>query len=385
MIQHRPTPLSVRSLAVCAFAGLVLSMPFASAEPATVIVATADSSEKSKASADFVGDGMGDQEEIYRAIHALPEAGGTVCLMEGTYDIRKVDGKRGGIIIDRSNVTLAGQGAATRLIQAPEQNTNVIRIIGLSVGNITIRDLYVDANRDQNPYDVGDPNVSHDRFEYCGIKAFRCEPGGPSGPDTHDITIQNCHVMNAKRLGIMLEGPNMKVIDSVLGNAFSDSVEILTGPGQIRGNYVEITGKTHVAIGTDRGNNILMTNNIVHIKETGDLDIGFRSWASSLRHVVANNVLTVDQGGKCTLAMDIRGDGATVTGNCIQSWNTETPIRLAIGGGDTVISDNLLENVIIEVNDKTALNKPIMIRGNIMDNSTIEHVRGNLIAPDVEE
>ena len=76
----------------------------------TMIVATQSSSEKSKAAADFVGDGMGDQEEIYAAIHALPASGGTVTLMEGMYDIRKVEGKLGGVIIDRSNVTLTGQG-----------------------------------------------------------------------------------------------------------------------------------------------------------------------------------------------------------------------------------------------------------------------------------
>ena len=43
-------------------------------------VATKNSSEKSKKIADYVGDGVGDQEEIYKAIHALPEVGGTVTL-----------------------------------------------------------------------------------------------------------------------------------------------------------------------------------------------------------------------------------------------------------------------------------------------------------------
>ena len=43
-----------------------------------MIVATESSSEKSKSKADFVGDGVGDQEEIYKAIHALPE-GATKC------------------------------------------------------------------------------------------------------------------------------------------------------------------------------------------------------------------------------------------------------------------------------------------------------------------
>ena len=133
----------------------------------SIVVATADSSAAARAAADFVGDGHSDQDEINAAVEALPLVGGTVTLMEGTYDIRKVPGQLGGVLIKRSNVTLAGQGSSTRLIQAPNQDTNVIRIIGSGVHHVTIRDLYVDANRDQNASGRGDPNVSHGRFEFC--------------------------------------------------------------------------------------------------------------------------------------------------------------------------------------------------------------------------
>src|SRR5690606_36013923 len=136
-----------------------------------------------------------------------------------------------------------------------------------------------------------------------------------------DITIQNCTVLNARRLGIMLEGPNMNVLDNKIGNAMSDSVEILTGPGEIRGNYFEITGRTHVAVGSDRGDSIQMVGNTVHVLSNGDIDIGFRSWSNSHRHVISNNTLLVEKGGHCGMAMDIRGYGAVVTGNCIESYN----------------------------------------------------------------
>jgi len=380
--QHR------RGVEVCALlllsivtlaAAVATSTAHAGTFGAAVVVATHDSSENAKAGADFVGDGAGDQEEINAAIRSLPDVGGTVLLAEGTYDIRKVEGKLGGVLIERSNVVLAGQGSSTKLIQAPHQNTNVVRIIGSDVGHITIRDLYVDANRDVNAEGTGDPNISHDRFEYCGIKAYYQEPGGPGGIPNHNITIRNCYVLDAHRLGIMLEGYNMKVLNNHLGNANSDSVEILTGPGEIRGNYVEITGRTHVAIGTDRANSIIMANNIVHVREGGDLDIGFRSWAESERHVIADNVVTVDPGGRCKLAMDIRGVGASVTGNNVHTAGGNEPLRLAITGGNTVVTGNLLENVVIEVNDKTGLDKPILVRDNIMENSSIDHVKGNLV------
>ena len=83
------------------------------------------------------------------------------------------------------------------------------------MGNIVIRDLWVDQNRDQNPYNGAEfVNISHGRFEYNGIKAFCAEPGGSCPEPTHNITIENCTVLNAQRLGIMLDGPNMRVVNN---------------------------------------------------------------------------------------------------------------------------------------------------------------------------
>jgi hypothetical protein len=349
------------------------------ARGASVIVAAADSSDLSKSRADMVCTGEGDQEVINAAIRSLPEAGGTVLLMEGNYDIRKVEGKLGGVLVERSHVTLAGQGPATRLTQAPNQNTNVIRIIGSGVGHVTIRDLYVDANRDENPNADGDPNVSHARFEFCGIKAFYTEPGGPTGQTLHHVTVMNCHVMDAARLGIMLEGNQMRVLNNVIGNAHSDAVEILTGPGEIRGNFMEITGRTHVAIGTDRAESMVITDNIVHIKETGDADIGIRIWAGYRRHVVANNVITVESGGRLGTAMDIRGTGAVVTNNYVSGADPENRLPLWITGGNTIFTTNVVDNVELVINDKTDLNRPILVRDNIYENSVLRHVKGNLV------
>lgn len=365
--------------AIMAAMVLALAATAAGAQGATVVVATADSSERSRALADFVGDGQGDQDEINVAIRALPPVGGTVLLMEGTYDVRRVEGTLGGVLIERSNVTLAGQGPATRLVQAPAQDTNVIRIIGSGVGDITIRDLYVDANRDENSAGAGDPNISHDRFEFCGIKAWRQAPGGePAAEDCHDITIRNCQVHDAHRLGIMLEGRNLRVLDNVLGNAGSDAVEILTGPGEIRGNYVVITGQTHVGIGSDRGNSIVMADNVVHVRAGGRLDIGLRSWADSRRHVMSGNVVTVDPGGVCTRAIDVRGDGAAVTGNCIHGPDEGERILLSIRGGNTVVTGNLIENAVVDVNDETGKGLPILVYANIMHNAEIVHTAGEL-------
>jgi hypothetical protein len=275
---------------------------------------------------------------------------------------------------------LAGQGTATRLVLASNQNVNVIRIIGSGVGHVTIRDLCVDANREQNREGAGDPNISHDRFEFCGIKALSYVPGAAVVEETHDITIRNCVVQNAHRLGIMLEGPNLRVLDNLLGNAGSDSVEILTGPGVIRGNIVEITGQTHVAIGTDRANSVLMADNLVRVKKGGKLDIGFRSWAGSKRHVIANNILTAEDGGSCELAMDVRGTETTISGNNIHTSDAAKPTRLRLTAGNAVVSGNVLENALIEVDDQTGANQPILIQANLLHNSRVVHRKGNIVS-----
>ncbi len=347
-----------------------------------MVVATRNSSPKSRDAADFVGDGRGDQEEIYAAIRALPPSGGTVVLMEGVYDIRKEEGTLGGLIIDRSNVTLAGQGAATRLILAPGQNTNVIRIIGNGVGNITIRDLWVDQNRDQNPYNGAEfGNVSHGRFEFNGIKAFCAEPGRSCPKPTHDITIRNCTVLNAQRLGIMLQGPNMRVVDNRLGNAYSDAVELLGGPGFVMGNFVEITGRTHVAAGSDAGDSVIMANNHVHVREGGDLDIAFRSWAGSERHVISDNIVTVDEGGSLGLAMDVRGLNTSVSGNVISGPHPGKRLPLWLTGAGMAVTGNHFLNVDVVVTDQTGTDRPILVHGNVMENSAVVHDAGNLVQP----
>ena len=342
------------------------------------VVATADSSPKARQQADFLADGKGDQEEINQAINSLPKVGGQILLAAGTYDIRKINKNLGGIIIGRSHVTLKGEGPATKLILAPKQNTNVIRIIGSDVGYITIQDLYIDANRKQNFEGKGDPNVSHARFEFCGIKAFYTFPGGPTGIRNHHITVKNCHVLNSQRLGIMLEGSHMKVINNTLGNAGSDVVEILTGPGEIRGNYCEITGQTHVAIGSDRADSIIMANNIIHVKETGILDIGFRSWSDSHQHVITGNLITVDKAGICKLAMDIRGFESVITGNNVQNSIENQPVQLKIKAGNTTLNGNYFGNLSINVEDRTNTWKPILIDNNILNNSQIVHTKGLL-------
>ena len=102
------------------------------------MVAASDS--KDKVDVDYVCDGTDDQVEINAAIAALPAAGGSVVLREGTYTIAAA------IAINRDDVMLVGSGHGT-LIQV-SANVNVIEVgDGTSARtNVIIKDLQVDGS-----------------------------------------------------------------------------------------------------------------------------------------------------------------------------------------------------------------------------------------------
>ncbi len=160
-----------------------------------------------------------------------------------------------------------------------------------------------------------------------------------------------------------------KAAADLVGDGVGDQEEI----------YAAITGRTHVAVGSDRGNSIIMANNVVHVREGGDLDIAFRSWADSERHVISNNIVMVDQGGKLGLAMDVRGFDTSITGNVIRGRDEAERLPLWLTGAGMAVTGNHFQNVELIVNDQTGTNRPILIQGNIMENSGVSHEVGNLI------
>ena len=74
---------------------------------ATLVIAASDSSAKSKAQADYVCGGTADNVEIQAALDALPDAGGEIHLLEGTYQLAATVTRA----ID--NVTISGCGYST--------------------------------------------------------------------------------------------------------------------------------------------------------------------------------------------------------------------------------------------------------------------------------
>ena len=108
----------------------------------TIIIAASNSSLAGRNGADFVCTGINDQIMINSAISALPTAGGSILLLEGTYNMT------GGIIIhNRSNVFITGQGNNTVLFIPNNTNTHVNVFTGTGSNHITISNLRINGNR----------------------------------------------------------------------------------------------------------------------------------------------------------------------------------------------------------------------------------------------
>lgn len=113
----------------------------------TFIVAAADSTTLGRAKADYRCNGTSDQDTINEAIDALPDTGGKVHLLEGTFVVD-------GAILVPSNVALQGSGNST-VLQVANAIGGAMNVIANSdeVGGnegILICDFKIDGNKANN-------------------------------------------------------------------------------------------------------------------------------------------------------------------------------------------------------------------------------------------
>ncbi len=156
---------------------------------------------------------------IQEAIDALPEAGGTVFIMAGVYDISTA------IHIHRSNVTLMGeQGTVLRL--ADKANQSVI-LIGTAneaptaadqIGNIRIANLEIDGNKSNQTSEV-DPDRSWLRNN--GIDVRRAD----------DVWIENVNIYDARSGGVVTswDSDRIFIANSAFHHNFFDGIALYDG------------------------------------------------------------------------------------------------------------------------------------------------------------
>lgn len=103
-----------------------------SATPGNIVIGTSTSGHTSK-EVDYLCDGANDDVEINAAIQNLPEGGGKITILEGTYDIKF------SIKLDKDNITIEGMGNGTVLKNDYDDDD----IIYINSSHNTVRKLYL--------------------------------------------------------------------------------------------------------------------------------------------------------------------------------------------------------------------------------------------------
>ena len=287
---------------------------------ATKIVAASNSLDKS--SADYVCDGVHDEEEINKAISDLSATGGTVLLLEGTYNICSAGTKiiefEGayielpyGIYIT-SNVRLVGQGRSTILV-LDINNFN---------GNDRLNALILSDNKS---VEISDLVVDGSQYGYYSLPmalVFLCNASNSS--------ILNCTIQHSL-VGVYIMGSNNCTVANNTAN------DCLLGIYVHKSNNCIVSGNVCNPIGT--GVVLYFSDGcVVSDNEccNSTMGTGIELYNSSNNYIGGNVCI----GNDCGIYVDVNSSGNVVCNNVLRMNRMEgICIREA---NDNLISENLV-------------------------------------------
>lgn len=276
----------------------------------TVVVAAADSREQARA--DFVCDGVADHITIRQALAALPQAGGQLLLLEGSYylDLTGIEddgyGYRALISVSLDNVTLKGQGRSTRLILADgAAEADSLSLIEVSGAGFAAEAFCLDGNKAQN--------------DGAGVYGLTLLADADDAYLTR-LLIQNCSLYGAHSLC-----PNLSV-DDCLFSGSQRGLSIAGSKSKVRSCRFEAND---CGLYTDGGSHIISQCTCYD-----STDKGFNIRNSS-RCRICDNILT---GQPVGIYLYVVFD-SLISGNIIYRTNTgysgwgdnEYPLRVAAG------------------------------------------------------
>jgi parallel beta-helix repeat protein len=295
---------------------------------ATRIVAASNSLDKS--SADYVCDGVHDEEEINRAISDLADVGGTVLLLEGTYNI----GSAGSRILEiefggeqaevemvygiyiSSNVSLVGQGKSTVLALDSANfsgSTEFFNPVILSNNqNAEISDLAIDGRsyRDVPTCSIFLINADNSVISNCTIQ--RCWDGLLVFISNNCI-IANNYISNCTGAGIGLYYSNNCTIYGNVCNANNAGIGMYQSNENII-SHNECFNNPGSGIGMSYSSNNYIGGNVC----TGNM-FGVYIDVDSNSNVVCNNV--VNMNGWWGIALMNSSNDNLVSGNIVVGNN----------------------------------------------------------------
>jgi fibronectin-binding autotransporter adhesin len=294
---------------------------------ATLIVAANNSQNKEKA--DYVGDGTNDQNAINAAIAALPTTGGSVVLLDGTFNIKS------DITLNKANVLISGQGTGTKLVRqynaAPTGDTGIFFV---TVDNITITNLQIDGNKavytTSNNNGIGYLSATSNASTIDKVSIINCAGSAIfSGNYVNYAKIVNSSISsNANGIDLRNDG------ESVISN---NVVTNNTGIGINAGNNRSATITTNLVkangSGIQANTGSVVTGNVVN----NNINDGIQ--ASGTGASVSGNSLSSN--GRNGI---VTGNNTTVTGNQITGSGSYGISAYYANNYRSLISDNNISN-----------------------------------------
>lgn len=306
------------------------------------------------ADVDYLCDGTADQVEINAAINALPESGGEIKLLDGTYTLT------GGIIINKDKVSLHGNGNNTVISRAFTSDIDTKdSMLYINANYCKIQELYIldDFDASDNSYTI---YTLGNNITFCN-NTIRLGGGfnGTTicfylGEGNNNVISNNYFSCSHNQFDTVL-----KVVDNLYSVISGNNIQassgwdsfgiVVTGKGSntITGNYIECGYADSVAgIKITTNDNIIVENNI-HARSRGYDGYGL---------YISGNWNTVS-GNKCDDTMSdnmydnsfacniyVSGTNNAITGNSAgysstveDFWNT---IHLTSTSANNLVSDN---------------------------------------------
>ncbi len=221
------------------------------ARTATQVVAASDS--KDTTNADHFCDGTNDEVQIIAAIDALPATGGSVLLMDGTYEIAAE------ITMNKANVKLIGQGKSTIL-----NISSAIKTVNISAHFCEVNSIQFTGAKTLNFYGVFSENVDYGKVINCWFATLYY--GIYTQLGDHWIYSHNTltgafnKAIRANGNSVLIEGNMIEADTDVIIESLGRSAQVI---GNSLSGRMDIGSSEAITVGTRSvvsGNSIRITN-----------------------------------------------------------------------------------------------------------------------------
>ena len=270
----------------------------------TFVVAASDASTRIINQADYIADGTADDVEIQAAIDALPTAGGTVFLSEGTFTLAE------GININDNDIAFVGSGYAT-LIKAGSSvtftNSALVRTSG-GKSRIRIANLTIDGNKANNTGGADNIRITSasSLVTIENVRSLNSDDVGISVDAATDVLVTGCYVDSPVTKGIDVTS------DSVSHVRIEGCHILSTGEGGIEiddgADYVTVVGNIFESAGPSTSYSAIDIHN--HSGLAGPTQVSIIG--NTIQGATSNGVVVKHVSGGSSIPREITIQGNTI-------------------------------------------------------------------------